>query len=107
MNLSYLAQNHSSVTRLKRIVYRCQMYGTPQHQHLDLDKIRYFVGIRFLEDYCKKLEAIFGGLYDLSVSIEAKSRETILMIQSLCISGQNGKKLNVYNIAFSGLDFHT
>ena len=28
MNLSYLAQNHSSVTRLKHFVYRCQMYDT-------------------------------------------------------------------------------
>ena len=27
MNLSYLAQNHSSMTRLKEFVYRCQMYN--------------------------------------------------------------------------------
>ena len=30
MNLSYLAQNHSSVTRLEQFVYRCQMYNTTQ-----------------------------------------------------------------------------
>ena len=28
MNLSYLAQNHSSVTRLKPFVYRSQVYNT-------------------------------------------------------------------------------
>ena len=28
MNLSFLAQNHSSVTRLKQFVYRCQKYHT-------------------------------------------------------------------------------
>ena len=28
MNLSYLAQNHSSVTRLKQFVYRCQTCDT-------------------------------------------------------------------------------
>ena len=30
MNLSYLAQNQSSVTRLKQFVYRCQMYNTTE-----------------------------------------------------------------------------
>ena len=30
MNLSYLAQNHSSVTRLKQFVYRCQMHDTTE-----------------------------------------------------------------------------
>ena len=30
MNLSYLAQNQSSVTRLKQFVYRCQMYDTTE-----------------------------------------------------------------------------
>ena len=30
MNLSYLPQNHSSVTRLKQFVYRCQMYNTTE-----------------------------------------------------------------------------
>ena len=28
MNLSCLAQNHSSMTRLKQFVYRCQVYNT-------------------------------------------------------------------------------
>ena len=30
INLYYLAQNHSSVTRLKQFVYRCQMYNTTE-----------------------------------------------------------------------------
>ena len=30
MNLSYLAQNHSSVTSFKQFVYRCQMYNTTE-----------------------------------------------------------------------------
>ena len=30
MSLSYLAQNHSSVTRLKQFIYRCQMYDTTE-----------------------------------------------------------------------------
>ena len=30
MNLSYLAQNHLSMTRLKQFVYRCQMYITTE-----------------------------------------------------------------------------
>ena len=30
MNLSYLAQSHSSVKRLKQFVYRCQMYNTTE-----------------------------------------------------------------------------
>ena len=30
MNLSYLVQNHSSVTRLKQIVYRFQMHNTKE-----------------------------------------------------------------------------
>ena len=30
MNLSFLAQNHSRVTRLKQFVYRCQMYDTTE-----------------------------------------------------------------------------
>ena len=29
-NLSYLPQNHSSMTRLKQVVYRCQMYDTAE-----------------------------------------------------------------------------
>ena len=29
-NLSFPAQNHSSMTRLKQFVYRCQMYNTTQ-----------------------------------------------------------------------------
>ena len=32
MNLSYLAQNHSSVTRLKQFIYRCQMYNITQFE---------------------------------------------------------------------------
>ena len=30
INLSYLVQNHSSVTWLKKFVYRCQMYDTAE-----------------------------------------------------------------------------
>ena len=30
MNLSYLAQNQLSMTRLKQFVYRCQMYNTTE-----------------------------------------------------------------------------
>ena len=30
MNHSHLAQNHSSVTRLKQFVYRCQMCNTTE-----------------------------------------------------------------------------
>ena len=30
MNLSCLAQNHSSMTRLKQFVYRCQMYNNTE-----------------------------------------------------------------------------
>ena len=30
MNLSYLPQNHSSMTRLKQFVNRCQMYDTTE-----------------------------------------------------------------------------
>ena len=30
MNILYLEQNHSSVTRLKQFVYRCQMYNTTE-----------------------------------------------------------------------------
>ena len=30
MNLSYQVQNHSSVTRLKQFVHRCQMYDTAE-----------------------------------------------------------------------------
>ena len=30
MNLSFFAQNHSSVTRLKQFVYRCQMHNTTE-----------------------------------------------------------------------------
>ena len=30
LNLSHLTQNHSSVTRLKQFVYRCQMYNTTE-----------------------------------------------------------------------------
>ena len=30
MNLSYLAQNHLSMTRLKHFVYRCQKYNAAE-----------------------------------------------------------------------------
>ena len=30
ISLFYVARNHSSVTRLNKIVYRCQMYNTTE-----------------------------------------------------------------------------